>query len=59
MKFESTATREDDERLLHAIRLRELGWSAPQIAKRLGYPGGAHVRAMISRVFVELRKSNQ
>jgi hypothetical protein len=46
----SPASRESDERLLRALRLRDAGRPYPEIAERIGYKTASAVRGIISKV---------
>jgi hypothetical protein len=49
MRFHPTS-REDDERILDVLYLKDAGFSAPQIAVRLDYREASYVRTIIQRV---------
>lgn len=44
------SNRESDERLLAALRLRDLGRPYDEIARRLGYKSPHAIRGLISKV---------
>ena len=45
-----TSSRESDERLLAALRLRDRGRPYDEIARRLGYKTASAVRGLVSKV---------
>lgn len=49
--------REDDQRILDALYLRDNGWPAHAIAKRLGFAGATSVRGKFSRIKADLEAS--
>jgi hypothetical protein len=49
--------REDDERILDVMYLRDAGFNAVQIAARLGYRKGSYVRTIIQRVLRDYARS--
>jgi uncharacterized alpha-E superfamily protein len=49
-------TREDDERELQMLRMRDLGWSSPAIGRRFERPAEA-VRTLFQRIDADTAKS--
>jgi hypothetical protein len=52
-------TREDDERELQMLRLRDLRWPASSIARRFGIRRKEAVRTIFQRIEADLKRSEQ
>lgn len=53
------ALRQNDERLLEAIRLDEEGIEADEIARRLGYENAASVKSAVAAVRRDFKRSEE